>query len=67
MHKLLVIASEHLIVPCILESCLPSSFIDVVNIITWNWSCMASSYVWTWGETMVISGGITASALYTKK
>jgi hypothetical protein len=33
MHKLLVIAPEHLEVPCILESCLPSCFIDQVNII----------------------------------
>jgi hypothetical protein len=34
IHKLLVIVSEHLVVPCILESCLPSSFVDEVDIIT---------------------------------
>jgi hypothetical protein len=34
MHKLLVIASECPTVPCILESCLPSSLIDEVDIFT---------------------------------
>jgi hypothetical protein len=34
MHKPLVITSEHLAVPCILESRLLSSFVDEVNIIT---------------------------------
>jgi hypothetical protein len=34
MHKPLVIVPERLMVPCILESCLPSSFIDKVDIIT---------------------------------
>jgi hypothetical protein len=34
MHKPLVIAPEHLAVPCISESCLPSCFIDEVDIIT---------------------------------
>jgi hypothetical protein len=34
MHKPLVVAPEHLAVPCILESCLLSSFINKVNIIT---------------------------------
>jgi hypothetical protein len=34
MHKPLVIVPERLTVPCILESCLPSSFIDKVDIIT---------------------------------
>jgi hypothetical protein len=33
MHKPVVIASERLAVSCILESCLPSCFIDQVNII----------------------------------
>jgi hypothetical protein len=33
MHKLLVIASERLAVPCISESSLPSCFIDEVDII----------------------------------
>jgi hypothetical protein len=33
MHKPLVIAPERLAVLCILESCLPSCFIDQVNII----------------------------------
>jgi hypothetical protein len=33
MHKPLVIAPEHLAVLCILESCLPSCFIDLVDII----------------------------------
>jgi hypothetical protein len=34
MHKLLVEAPECLLVPCISESCLPSSFIDKVDIVT---------------------------------
>jgi hypothetical protein len=34
MCKPLVVAPEHLVVPCISESCLPSAFIDNVNIIT---------------------------------
>jgi hypothetical protein len=33
LQKLLVIAPERLAVPCILESCLPSSFIKEVDII----------------------------------
>jgi hypothetical protein len=33
MHKPLVIAPAHLAVPCISESCLPSCFIDKVDII----------------------------------
>jgi hypothetical protein len=34
MHKPLVVALERLAVPCISESCLPSCFVDKVNIIT---------------------------------
>jgi hypothetical protein len=34
MHKPLVVAPEHLAVSCISESCLPSSFVDEVDIIT---------------------------------
>jgi hypothetical protein len=34
MHKPLVIEPEHLMVPCISESCLTSSFVDKVDIIT---------------------------------
>jgi hypothetical protein len=34
IHKLLVIVPERLVVPCILGSCLPSSFVDEVDIIT---------------------------------
>jgi hypothetical protein len=34
MHKPLVVGPKHLAVPCILESCLPSSFVDEVDIIT---------------------------------
>jgi hypothetical protein len=33
MHKLLLVASECLTIPCILERCLPSSFVDKVDII----------------------------------
>jgi hypothetical protein len=33
MNKPLVIALEHLEAPCISESCLPSCFVDQVNII----------------------------------
>jgi hypothetical protein len=32
-----------------------------------SWSYVASSYVWTWKEPMVIFEGRTASALNTKK
>jgi hypothetical protein len=34
VHEPLVIAAECLSVPCVLESCLPSSLIDEVDIIT---------------------------------
>jgi hypothetical protein len=34
MHEPLVIAPERLMIPCILESCLPSSLVDKVDIIT---------------------------------
>jgi hypothetical protein len=34
MHRPLVIVPEGLAVPCISESCLPSSFVDEVDIIT---------------------------------
>jgi hypothetical protein len=34
MHESLVVASESLTVPCVLESCLPSSLVDEVDIIT---------------------------------
>jgi hypothetical protein len=34
MCKPLVVAPEHLVVPCISENYLPSAFIDKVNIIT---------------------------------
>jgi hypothetical protein len=34
VHKPLVIAPEHLAVPCISRSCLPSCFVDKVDIIT---------------------------------
>jgi hypothetical protein len=33
-HESLVIALEHLTVPCISDSCLPSSLVDEINIIT---------------------------------
>jgi hypothetical protein len=34
MHKPVVIALEHLMVPCISKSCLPLLFVDEVDIIT---------------------------------
>jgi hypothetical protein len=34
MYKLLVVVPEHLAVPCISESCLPSLFIDKIDITT---------------------------------
>jgi hypothetical protein len=67
LHKPLVVASERLAVPCISESCLPSLFIDEVDIITPELVLRGFIVCLNMGETMVISGGITASAPYTKK
>jgi hypothetical protein len=59
MHKPLVVALEPLVVLCILESCLPSSFINKVDIITSELVlrgfvvCLNTGG----GETMVISEG----------
>jgi hypothetical protein len=58
MHIPLVVALECLTVPCILESCLPSSFIDKVDIITSE--LVLRSFIVclnTGGETIVTSGG----------
>jgi hypothetical protein len=68
MHEPLVTAVECLSVPCVLESCLPSSLIDEVDIITPE--LVLHGFVIcldTGGETMVTSRGITTSAPYTKK
>jgi hypothetical protein len=69
IHKPLVVAPERLLVSCISESCLPSSFIDKVNIITQELVlhdfivCLntGGDHGDLWG------GGVTASAPYTKK
>jgi hypothetical protein len=34
MHKLLVVAPERLVVPCISDRRLPSAFIDEVHVLT---------------------------------
>jgi hypothetical protein len=34
MHKPLVVAPEHLVVPCILDRRSPSTFVDEVHILT---------------------------------
>jgi hypothetical protein len=68
MHKPLVIAPERLAVPCISESCLPSLFIDEVDIIMPELVLRGFVICLKMGDTMVISGGgIIASAPYTKK
>jgi hypothetical protein len=33
MHKMLVVASERLVVPCISDCCSPSAFIDKVHVL----------------------------------
>jgi hypothetical protein len=67
MHKPVVIALEHLMVPCILESCLPSLFVDEVNIITPELILHNFIVCLDTRETMVISGGITTTPPYTKR
>jgi hypothetical protein len=67
MHELLVIVLERLVVPCISESCLLSSRIDEVDIVTPELILRGFVVCLDTGETMVISGGITASTLDTKK
>jgi hypothetical protein len=63
MHKLLVIVSERLVIPCISGSCLSSSYVDKVDIITPELVlrgfvvCLNTG---GGGETMVISGEITS-------
>jgi hypothetical protein len=70
MHEPLMIASKHLTVLCVSKRCLPSLLIDEVDIITSELvlRCFVV-YLDTGGggETMVTSGGITASSPYTKK
>jgi hypothetical protein len=67
MHKPLVIASVCLAVPCISDSCLPSRFVDEVDIIT--------PELGLWGFVICLDTGgdhgdfwgVIASAPYTKK
>jgi hypothetical protein len=67
MHKPLVVALERLTVTCISESCLPSSFIDLVDIITPDLVLRGFVLCLNTGEATVISRGIIALAPYTKK
>jgi hypothetical protein len=67
MNKPLVTALECLVVPCILDSCLPSCFIDEVDIIASELILHGFIVCPDTGETMVTSGGIIALAPYTKK
>jgi hypothetical protein len=67
MHEPLVIVLERLMVPCISESCLPSSLVDKVNIIIVELVLRSFIICLDTGETMVISRGIMACAPHTKK
>jgi hypothetical protein len=70
MHEPLVILSERLMIPCILESCLPSSLVDEVDMITSTLvlrGFIVCLDMGRGGETMVTSRGITTSTSYTKK
>jgi hypothetical protein len=67
MHELLVIVLERLVVPCISESCLPSSRIDEVDIVAPELVLRGFVVCLDTRETMVISRRITASTLDTKK
>jgi hypothetical protein len=62
IHKPLVIAPECLMIPCISGSCLPSSYVDEVDIIMPELVLRGFGVCLNTGggETMVISGEITA-------
>jgi hypothetical protein len=68
MHELLVVAPKWLMVSYVLDSCLPSSRVDEVNVTSSE--LVLHGFVIcleTGGEPMVISGGRTALASYTNK
>jgi hypothetical protein len=69
LHEPLIIASKHLIVPFILDNCLPSSLIDEVDIIMLELVLRGFIvYLDTGGDHGDFRGeGMTASAMYTKK
>jgi hypothetical protein len=67
VHKLLVVALEHLAVPCILESCLPSLFVDEVDIITSDLVLRGIVVCLDTGGDHGDFWGVTASTPYTKK
>jgi hypothetical protein len=67
MHKPLVVALERLVVPCISENCLPSSFVNKVNIITPDLVLCGFIVCLNMGGDHGNFWGITASAPYTKK
>jgi hypothetical protein len=67
MHKLLMIALKRLVIPCILERCLPSSFINKVNIITPELVLRDFVIFLNMGKGNGNFWEITASAPYTKK
>jgi hypothetical protein len=68
MHELLVVAPEWLMVSYVLDSCLPSSRVDEIDVSSLE--LVLRDFVVcldTGGEPMVISGGRTALASYTNK
>jgi hypothetical protein len=67
MHKPLVIALERLVVPCILKSCLPSCFVNQVDIITLELVLHDFIVCLDMGGDHGDFWGVTASAPYTKK
>jgi hypothetical protein len=68
MHELLVVAPEWLMVSYILDSCLPSSCVEEIDVTSSELVlrgfvvCLGMG-----GEPMVISGGRTALASYPNK
>jgi hypothetical protein len=67
MHKPLVVALECLMVPCILDSFLPFSLVDKVDIITLELVFRGSVVCLNLGGDHGDFWGITALAPYTKK
>jgi hypothetical protein len=67
MHEPLVVASERLVVPCILDSCSPPALVDEVHVFTPQLSLPGFLKGLDPREPMIISGGRQASALYTRK
>jgi hypothetical protein len=71
MHKPLVLTPKYMAVPCISKRCLPSCFINEVDIITSELVLYGFVVCLDTGgggrEIMVTSWGMIASSPYTKK